>query len=137
MSAHSSPASYSDSSSSPPLTSLTERHLITKGSSTGNKLRARMMRYRNKLKKMPEDEREEAPCSRPGGPCPLSRTQTVPPLLDAARCKRHAAYAEKFGQEALEAKLERKRQRELEQQERPRRRGPCEADEIGQNARGR
>ncbi|KAJ6449236.1 hypothetical protein C8R47DRAFT_1084773 [Mycena vitilis] len=53
------------------------------------------------------------PCSAPG--------QLVPDT-ENARSKRHAAYAEKYGAEALQAKLERKHQRQLEKQERPRRR---------------
>ncbi|KAJ6455532.1 hypothetical protein C8R47DRAFT_1082754 [Mycena vitilis] len=131
MSAHSSPASYSDSSSSPPLTSLTERHLMQhKKEQHREQTRARMMRYRNKLKEMPEDEREEA-LARARAARARYRERNRTALLDAARCKRHAAYAEKFGQEALEAKLERKRQRELEQQERPRRRGRVRPTKSG------
>ncbi|KAJ6464307.1 hypothetical protein C8R47DRAFT_1224822 [Mycena vitilis] len=135
MSAHSSP-SDSDSSS-PPLTSLTERHVMQrKKEQHREQTRARMMRsttmrppdlntthppsprYRTKLKEMPDDE-QEAALDRARAARARYRERNRVALLNAARCKRHAAYAEKFGQEALDAKLERKRQREAEKQERP------------------
>ncbi|KAJ6490566.1 hypothetical protein C8R47DRAFT_1214857 [Mycena vitilis] len=80
-----------------------------------------MARYRLKLRESPEEEREEA-VLRARAARARYRERNHGALLDAARSKRHAAYAEKYGAEALQAKLERKHQRQLEKQERPRRR---------------
>ncbi|KAJ6449812.1 hypothetical protein C8R47DRAFT_1084620 [Mycena vitilis] len=77
--------------------------------------------YRSKLKELSPEE-QEAATLRAREARARYRERHRAELLHVARCKRLAAYAEKYGMAAYEAKIERKEQRMLERQERPRRR---------------
>ncbi|KAJ7662249.1 hypothetical protein DFH06DRAFT_1325563 [Mycena polygramma] len=138
-SSSSSPSADSSSSTSPPLTHA--QLILRKQEQHRAQTRARMSRsrhpfqhlrvdcpyssnatrYRSKLKELPPEEQEEA-LQRARAARARYRQRNHAELLHSARSKRHAAYAEKFGEEALQEKLQRQRQRQLEKQERPRRR---------------
>ncbi|KAJ6493942.1 hypothetical protein C8R47DRAFT_1069900 [Mycena vitilis] len=90
--------------------------------------RARMSRYHQKVKELPPEEQEQV-VLRAREARARYRERHHAELLKAARTKRMEyvppsvdTYAEKYGEEALQAKLDRKRERQLEKQERQRRR---------------
>ncbi|KAJ7770731.1 hypothetical protein B0H16DRAFT_1715385 [Mycena metata] len=86
------------------------------------KTRARMARfdsYRQKIKELPDVQKEEA-LHRARAARAKYRERNRVKLLDNARGKRRAAFEAKHGPQAYEARLEARRQRELEAHERPR-----------------
>ncbi|KAJ7018843.1 hypothetical protein C8F04DRAFT_1192234 [Mycena alexandri] len=85
------------------------------------KTRARMARYRQKMKELPDPEKEEV-LRRARAARAKYREKNRTRLLDAAKGKRRAEFELKHGVKAYEARLEAQRQRQLEAHERPRRR---------------
>ncbi|KAJ7022483.1 hypothetical protein C8F04DRAFT_1272593 [Mycena alexandri] len=111
----------------PSTSALTEYQLMQlKKQQQREKTRARMARYRQKMKELPEGEKEEI-LGRARAARARYRERNRVKLLDTAKCKHRAAFEAKYGAQAYEAKLEAQRQQQLEAHDRPRRRDRVKA----------